>query len=94
MGSGKSSIGRRVARHLRFDFVDTDQLLVERVGCEIPQIFAERGEEAFRDLETETLQSLANVERAVIATGGGIVVKERNHPLLRKLGFVVGLTAR
>jgi shikimate kinase len=93
MGSGKSAIGRVVARRLRFRFVDTDALIVKQAGQPISAIFAESGEEHFRELETEVLQSLRNVRQSVIATGGGVVVKPRNHAILRELGFVVWLTA-
>lgn len=94
MGSGKSAIGRVVAQRLRFRFIDTDALIVKQAGQPISAIFAERGEEHFRDLETEVLQSLRNLRHTVIATGGGVVVMPRNHAILRELGFVVWLTAR
>ena len=94
MGSGKSSIGRLLATRLRFQFVDTDQIVVQRSGIEIPAIFAQHGETHFRDLESSVLASLAHLERCVIATGGGIVIRERNRELLRGLGFVVALSAR
>ena len=93
MGSGKSAVGRLVAKRLRFQFVDTDQLVVKRAGMPIAGIFAEHGEEHFRDLETAALESLGESRRCVIATGGGVVVKERNRAILKALGFVVWLTA-
>ena len=86
MGSGKSTIGRLVARRMGFQFLDTDQLIVDRVGMAIR-------ETAFRALETSVLESLAHLNRCVIATGGGAVVREQNRATLRQLGFVVGLTA-
>ena len=82
MGSGKSTVGRLVAKRLRFRFLDTDQLIVNRAGMPITEIFAQRGEEHFRDLETAALESLENLRQCVISTGGGAVVKERNHPIL------------
>ena len=93
MGSGKSSIGRLIAGRLGFQYVDTDALLVQRTGREIPEIFRREGEEHFRDLETAVLESLTPLQRCVIATGGGVVLRERNRELLRELGFVVLLTA-
>lgn len=93
MGSGKSSIGRMVAKRMGFQFVDTDKLIEERAGKAIPAIFADQGEEAFRDLETAAIESLAHFSRCVISTGGGAVLRERNRALLRELGFVVLLTA-
>ena len=93
MGSGKSAVGRRVAGRLRFQFIDTDQFIVARAGMPISVIFARHGEEHFRDLETAALESLASQRRCVIATGGGVVMKERNRAILKALGFVVWLTA-
>lgn len=93
MGSGKSSVGRLIAGRLGFQFVDTDVLIVQRAGMEISEIFASEGEERFRDLETAALESLTQRDRCVIATGGGVVLRERNRELLRDLGFVVLLTA-
>jgi shikimate kinase len=93
MGTGKSSAGRIVANKLGFQYVDTDQLVSQRAGMEISQIFGEHGEEHFRELEASALESLAHLDRCVIATGGGIVLREANRAALRNLGFVVGLTA-
>jgi shikimate kinase len=93
MGSGKSSIGRHVASRLGFQFVDTDALLVDRDGREIAEIFAQDGEARFREMETSVLESLTPRNRCVISTGGGVVVREENRPLLRTLGFTVWLTA-
>jgi shikimate kinase len=93
MGSGKSSVGRIAARTLGFQFLDTDQLAVERAGRSIADIFAEEGETAFRDLETAIIRSLAPVQRSVIATGGGAVIRAANREMLRRTGFVVCLTA-
>lgn len=94
MGSGKSSIGRLAAARLRFQFVDTDALVVERARMEISEIFAKHGEAHFRDLETRAIESLVARERCVIATGGGAVLREENRRQLRSLGFVTLLTAR
>ena len=93
MGSGKSSIGRLVAQQVGFQFVDTDALIVEQTGLAIATIFTREGEEHFRGLETAALESLAARERCVVATGGGIILREKNRALLRELGFVVWLTA-
>ena len=93
MGSGKSSIGRRVATRLGFQFLDTDALLVEREGREITEIFEQDGEARFRDLETSVLSSLGMRDRCVISTGGGVILREENRALLGQLGLVVWLTA-
>lgn len=93
MGSGKSTVGRMLARQLRFRFLDTDKLVEERAQMKIPEIFAKHGEGDFRKRETEVLASLAKVRRHILATGGGIVTTPENIPLLRALGLVVLLTA-
>jgi shikimate kinase len=71
MGSGKSSIGARLAECLQWRFVDLDDLLEENAGQSIPEIFAERGEDAFRALERETLEKTFGMTDTVIAAGGG-----------------------
>ena len=93
MGSGKSSIGRLLAKNLAFQFIDSDRLIVERAGMEITEIFAQHGENHFRELETEVIRSLLPRHSHVIATGGGVVLRESNRVLLRELGFVVALSA-
>jgi shikimate kinase len=93
MGSGKSSVGREIARRWGFRFIDTDTAIRQKFGKSIPDIFASIGEPLFRDEENQALQNLQNTDQAVIATGGGIVLQPRNHPLLRSLGVVVWLTA-
>jgi shikimate kinase len=93
MGTGKSSVGRILARKLRFRFVDTDRLIVDLAGIEIPEIFRLHGEAHFRQLEHEILESLIGLNCQIVSTGGGIVLREDNRPLLKKCGFVAALTA-
>lgn len=93
MGSGKTVIGKLCAKALGFQFLDTDQLIVDRAQRQISDIFAVEGESYFRDLETEVLVSLGRYRRCVISTGGGAVLRETNRQILRDLGFVVCLTA-
>lgn len=93
MGSGKSSVGRLVARTLRSRFVDTDRLVADRAGREITDIFAAHGEPWFRQEESRALRLLLGGSGLVVATGGGIVTVPENLPALKKLGFVVWLTA-
>ena len=95
MGTGKSCIGKLVARSLGWKFVDTDQRIVAAAGCSIPQIFAdpERGEDWFRDLETRVLEETLQGSDQVVATGGGIVVRERNRQVLARGGYVFWLRA-
>lgn len=93
MGSGKSTVGRMVAHSLGFGFADTDHLIIDTAGHSIPEIFAKEGEEGFRVRETAALHSLLGKQGLVIATGGGIVTRPENLPLLKQLGFVVWLNA-
>ncbi len=93
MGTGKSSVGRTLARLAGMRFVDTDDLIVAAAGRTIPEIFAAEGVEFFRQLETQVLRDLAESGGTVIATGGGIVTRPENVPLLHALGLVVWLTA-
>jgi shikimate kinase len=93
MGSGKSTVGRMLARQLRFRFLDTDKLVEERAHLTIPEIFEKHGEAHFRECETSALESLRGIRRHILATGGGIVTVPGNIPLLRSLGFVVLLKA-
>jgi shikimate kinase len=91
MAVGKTAVGRKLARRLGFDFVDTDQLIEARDGRSISEIFQQDGEQAFRRLEREVIASLAPERASVIATGGGSFVDEQNRTHLRALGVVVCL---
>lgn len=93
MGTGKTSVGMRVAKSLGFSFVDTDQLIVEKAKKPIPKIFEDDGEAAFRQLETEILSECLKQENQVISTGGGIVTIEANRKLLRGSGYTIWLQA-
>ena len=92
MGSGKSSVGRHLAQRLRCRRYDTDELVVASLGLSIAEIFAQLGEETFRNAETEALKKIPE-GRGVIVTGGGIVLRDANVRILRQLGTVVQLTA-
>ncbi|WKY43684.1 shikimate kinase [Eubacteriaceae bacterium ES2] len=93
MGSGKSSIGPILAEQLNYRFVDTDTLIEEKAGQKISTIFAKQGEKAFREMETAVLENLSKETNLVIATGGGIILKEKNRDLLEKSTFLVSLMA-
>lgn len=94
MGAGKTTVGKKLARRLNTDFVDTDDMVEEQTGQKISDIFAEKGEPYFRRLETEMLRKLTKrQERCVIAVGGGLPMQEENRPLLKELGTVVFLEA-
>lgn len=93
MATGKSSVGRLVARRLGFDFVDTDALIEKRAGKPIAQIFAEEGEPRFRLFERQIVQELKARNRLVIATGGGLAVDPSNLNSLKEHALVVCLWA-
>ena len=93
MGSGKSSAGRILERKTGWPRFDTDEMVSARFGRPIAEIFAEVGEEKFRDAETEALNGLTTDGPAVIVTGGGIVLRPRNVEILRRLGTVAYLDA-
>lgn len=90
-GCGKSTLGREIAARLGRELVDCDAEIVKAAGCPIPQIFAERGEEGFRAIETEVLGELSKKSALVIATGGGVVTRERNYPLMHQNGRILFL---
>ncbi|NJR50135.1 MAG: shikimate kinase [Leptolyngbyaceae cyanobacterium CSU_1_3] len=88
MGAGKTTIGHLLAAKLGYQFFDTDTLIEQVAGQSVTQIFAESGEAAFRQLETQVLAELSPYTRLAIATGGGIVLKRENWGYLRH-GIVV-----
>ena len=90
-GCGKSTIGALLSQQSGKRFVDADAEIVRLAGKSIPEIFAEDGEEVFRDWETQALANLGKQSCLVIATGGGCVTKERNAPLLHQNGTCVWL---
>lgn len=93
MGSGKTSIGRRLSCVLKRDFFDSDFEIVSRTGVSISHIFDVEGEAGFRAREGQVLQDLCKIPNIVIATGGGIVVSPENRILLKKTSFVIYLSA-
>ncbi|MBL9137491.1 MAG: shikimate kinase [Verrucomicrobiales bacterium] len=93
MGSGKSTVGRLVARHLGLGFVDTDEAIEARTSRRISEIFAADGEAAFRALERQTLEELVGREGLVIATGGGLICQPGNLEILQRRALVVCLWA-
>lgn len=94
MGSGKTTIGKRLARELALPFTDTDERIEKRTGRSIKEIFAQEGEAYFRDLETEELRLLLEEgQTSVISVGGGLPVREENRKLMKQLGEVVYLKA-
>ncbi|WP_075185429.1 shikimate kinase AroK [Teredinibacter haidensis] len=93
MGAGKSTIGRMLSQHLGCDFLDTDNVIEQRTGADIPWIFDVEGEAGFRERESAVLAEMVEKNSVVIATGGGIVMREENREMLKKQSSVVYLTA-
>jgi len=94
MGVGKTEVGKALADKLKLNFLDTDELIEKTEGRQISEIFDKEGEPYFRDLETEVLKTLGNYDNFVLATGGGIILREENVELLREIGPLILLTAR
>ena len=93
MGCGKSTIGRRLAKLSGREFIDMDSFIEEQQGMSIPEIFASLGEPAFRQMETEASQILAQKQELVIASGGGTVLNPENVRILKKSGKILLLDA-
>ena len=92
MGAGKTTIGRKLAEALSCEFIDTDERIEKEQGRKISDIFAEDGEQAFRNMETDLLKRLQDSnEEFVLSIGGGMPVREENRALLRNIGTVVYL---
>lgn len=91
MGSGKTTMGRTLAKHLGKAFADSDEEIQKRTGVTIPHIFDVEGEPGFRSRETAAIAELAKRDNMVLATGGGAVLAEQNRRLLQQCGIVVYL---
>ncbi len=92
MGSGKTTLGRWIAREHGYTFLDTDDMIELKQQRSINDIFASEGEEYFRNLETDMIKSLADRDdKVVISVGGGLPVREVNRKLMRRAGKVVYL---
>lgn len=91
MGSGKTTVGKQLAKKSRMDFVDSDHMIEDRCGVSLSTIFDIEGEEGFRKRETKMLKELCALSGVVLATGGGAITSEENRILLRKSGFVIYL---
>ena len=90
-GSGKTTIGRQLARRLGVPFLDSDHVIEQRLGCSIREYFAREGEEAFRDVEQQVLDELSQHHQGVLSTGGGAVLREATRRHLHERGHVIYL---
>ncbi len=91
LGAGKSTLARNLGRMFHRRFVDTDRLVERKCGQTVSQIFEAEGEQRFRTLETEALESLASERSLLVSCGGGVVETPRNIELIHEMGFCVYL---
>ena len=92
MGSGKSSVGKRLARRLGLGFLETDRLIEEKAGTTIAEIFRQSGEKVFRDMEAEIIQGISRTAHdSVIACGGGVIIRPENLEHLKACATIVYL---
>ncbi|MBT3091774.1 MAG: shikimate kinase AroK [Candidatus Thiodiazotropha endolucinida] len=91
MGAGKTTVGRQLAEFFHKDFVDSDHEIQRRTGVDIPTIFEFEGESGFRHRESAVIDELTAREGIVLATGGGVIMREQNRKLLSARGVVVYL---
>ena len=95
MGAGKTTVGKKLSYKLRIPVEDTDKLIEKRAGKSIAEIFADEGEEAFRQMETEELEEISRrTYRRIFSVGGGTPVREQNRKLLKKCGTVIYLRVK
>lgn len=92
-GSGKSTVGRQLARRLSIPFLDSDQVIEQHMGCSIRDFFEREGEERFRDIEQQTLDELTQGPAAVLSTGGGVCLRAANRKHLHERTKVIYLRA-
>lgn len=94
MGSGKSTVASCLAENYGMEIMEMDQLIVEREGMSIPDIFAQKGEPYFREAETNLLVEIQSEENKVVSCGGGVVLRENNVEEMKKSGKIVLLNAK
>ena len=90
-GSGKSTVGRQLARRLQLPFSDSDHVIEQQLGCSIREYFEREGEERFRDVEESVIDQLTKGGSGVLSTGGGVILRQANRQRLRQHGQVVYL---
>jgi shikimate kinase len=93
-GSGKSTVGRQLARRLQLPFFDSDHVIEQQLGCSIREYFEREGEDRFRDVEESVIEQLTQNSQSVISTGGGVILRGANREHLRQRCQVVYLNSR
>jgi shikimate kinase len=92
-GSGKSTVGRQLARKLQLPFFDSDQMIEQRLGCSIREYFEREGEARFRDIEAAVIDELTQQATGVLSTGGGVVLRSENRQHLHQRTQVIYLNS-
>ena len=92
-GSGKSTVGRQLARRLQLPFFDSDHVIEQQIGCSIRAYFEREGEDRFRDVEESVIDQLTLNQKGVLSTGGGVVLRAANRLHLRERGQVIYLNS-
>ncbi len=93
MGTGKTKVGKLLAKRLKMEYIDTDEVIEKDVGYPIPKIFKKKGEPYFREVETKAVRCVSLLDNFVISTGGGVVLKKENMDELEKNGKTICLAA-
>lgn len=93
MGTGKSAVGKALAKFSGFEFVDTDEIIEKKTGKSISNIFKEDGEKRFREIESEIISEACKGEKQIISTGGGAITSQDNLEKMKSTGSLVALTA-
>ncbi|MEI0594904.1 shikimate kinase [Brachyspira pilosicoli] len=88
-GSGKSDLSKLLAEYINYSFFDMDKVIESREKKTINKIFEDSGEEYFREVESDVLEELSNIKNAVVSTGGGAILKEKNRALIKERGIVI-----
>jgi shikimate kinase len=92
-GSGKSTVGRQLARRLQLPFFDSDHVIEQQLGCSIREYFEREGESSFRDVEESVIDQLTQNPKGVLSTGGGVVLRPNNRQHLRERSQVIYLNS-
>lgn len=93
MGAGKTAVGKALAKVMNYNFIDTDELIEKEQKITIKEIFEKYGEQYFRDLEHEVCKKIADMEKTIVSTGGGVMTYQRNCDAIKKGGKVIFLDA-